>query len=174
MILMMILMMNEIVNNARVFAGLAHLGQNYGNEPYIVHLDDIAKIVNEYAEDYEVVAYLHDILEDTQITDKDIERWFGDYILSQVKLCTDEPGGNRKTRKLRTNLKLSNATLPKDAMGLIIKASDRLANARRCAMNNPKLLTMYAGEYPEFKKSVYRPGLCDEIWRELDGIFSEK
>ena len=164
--------MDEIVNNARVFAMQAHLGQLYGNEPYIVHLDEVAKIVDQYGQDCQIVAYLHDILEDTVITDKDIGQWFGDKVLRNVQLCTDEPGGNRKTRKFRTNLKLSNATLPKDAIGLIVKAADRLANARRCVINNPKLLAMYAGEYPEFKKAAYRPGLCDEIWDELDGIFN--
>jgi len=168
-------MLNESdVNNARELARQAHLGQLYGNEPYIVHLDEVAKIVYKYANVARVVAYLHDILEDTQITDKDIGRWFDEKVLRNVQLCTDEPGGNRKTRKLRTNLKLSNAKLPKHDVGLIVKAADRLANVRRCVMNNPDLLSMYAGEYPEFKKAAYRPGLCDEIWADLDGIFTER
>lgn len=166
------MMLNESdVTNVRELATQAHLGQLYGNDPYIVHLDEVAKIVYKYANVARTVAYLHDILEDTQITDKDIEEWFGDKVLRNVQLCTDEPGGNRKTRKIRTNLKLSNASIPKYSVGLTVKAADRLANARRCVMNNPKLLTMYAGEYPEFKKAAYRPGLCDEIWAELDGIF---
>lgn len=169
------MMLNEYdVTNARELARQAHLGQPYGNDPYIVHLDEVANIVEDYGEDYSIVAYLHDILEDTQITDKDIEAWFGDKVLRNVQLCTDEPGGNRKTRKIRTNLKLSNASIPKYSVGLIVKAADRLANARRCVMNNPDLLKMYAGEYPEFKKAAYRPGLCDEIWAELDSIFTER
>jgi len=163
--------MRKNVNNARFFAMQAHLGQLYGNEPYVVHLDEVAKIVELYGQDCQIVAYLHDILEDTAIPSKDIARFFGEDILEQIGVCTDEHGRNRKIRALRTNFKLSNATLPKDATGLIVKAADRLANARRCVINNPKLLAMYTGEHPEFKKASYRPGLCDEIWAELDGIF---
>ena len=167
-------MMNEIVINAREFAKQAHLGQFYGDEPYIVHLDEVAKIVERYGQDYQTVAYLHDILEDTAHPSNDIGRFFGEDILEHIQLCTDEPGKNRKERKFATNLKLSNAELPKDAIGLIVKAADRLANARRCVLNNPKLLAMYAGEYPEFRDAAYRQGLCDEIWAELDSIFTER
>ena len=38
----------------------------------------------------------------------------------------------------------------------------------RCiADRKERLLTVYKEEHPVFKKAVYRPGICDEIWVEL-------
>jgi hypothetical protein len=29
---------------------------------------------------------------------------------------------------------------------------------------------MYRREHPAFREAAYRPGLCDELWREMDRI----
>ncbi|GAD31443.1 HD domain protein [Photobacterium leiognathi lrivu.4.1] len=33
---------------------------------------------------------------------------------------------------------------------------------------------MYQAEHEAFKHAVYRPGLCDEIWDELDSLIHAK
>src|SRR5688572_12192725 len=56
-----------LVQMAFNLAANAHKGQMYGDEPYISHPERVAKKANSYEE--EVVAYLHDVLEDTDYVD---------------------------------------------------------------------------------------------------------
>lgn len=57
-------------NIAAILANKHHEGQFYGQENYIVHLDDVAVRVNLAGGDDEqlAIAWLHDILEDTDCT----------------------------------------------------------------------------------------------------------
>ena len=63
--------MTEEVKRAREFAIKAHGDQMYGDEPYIVHLDEVAGILHEFGimetifTNAYIVAYLHDTIEDT-------------------------------------------------------------------------------------------------------------
>lgn len=158
------------MTSAREFAIRHHRDQKYGDQPYVVHLDAVAKNAEPYGEQAQTVAYLHDILEDTSCSFEELEAAFGRDVANAVQLLTDEPGTNRKERKLKTNKKLRETS---NSLALLVKACDRLANAR-ASQAHPEKLNMYSREYAEFKASVHRPGLCDEIWSELDSIFAAK
>ena len=155
---------------ARTFAIERHGDQKYGAEPYSLHLDEVAKIASEYGNDAVVIAYLHDVVEDTSTTLEEIESHFGLQISQCVGILTDEPGANRKERKSKTYNKMANVTGELE-LALIVKAADRLANLRACvAQKNIRLLEMYKKEHPIFKKSVYRANLCEPLWQEMQGI----
>lgn len=98
--------MTDRVPLARDFSIAAHGDQRYGVNPYSVHLDAVTEIVSPYGEDAQVIAYLHDVVEDTPVKIDVIREQFGDKIAACVSLLTDEPGVNRKERKARTNAKL--------------------------------------------------------------------
>ena len=120
----------------------------------------------------QVIAYLHDVVEDADIELNTIEIEFGKFVADCVSILTDEAGNNRKERKEKTNFKMKNVSGELE-MALIVKASDRLANMLACiADNNHELLSMYKNEHEAFKNSVYREGLCDMLWYELDRIFN--
>ena len=59
-----------------------HKGQKYGEHPYIYHLDQVVCELNSmHSRHYEirtVVAYLHDILEDTECPEEEIMALFPD------------------------------------------------------------------------------------------------
>lgn len=155
-------------DSARNFALEKHGKQKYGEQPYSVHLDAVASIASEYGESAEVVAYLHDVVEDTDATIEDIKNEFGTLVANCVKILTDEPGANRKERKEKTYKKMS-AVSGETELALIVKAADRLANFKACvAGNNAKLLAMYKDEHAIFKESVYRNGLCESIWEQIE------
>ncbi len=167
------------VAEARAFAMAAHGDQRYGDQPYVVHLDEVHRIVHEHAARDDgppsiqaVLAYLHDVVEDTEVTLEQIEQRFGAEVSRCVDLLTDSPGRNRKERKARTYARLEEV----DETGplrhaLVVKAADRLANARRCvAQNNERLLAMYRAEHPTFRRSAVRPGLATSMWEQLDRI----
>ncbi len=155
---------------AREFAIAAHGDQKYGDHPYSVHLDAVASIASRHGETAEVIAYLHDVVEDTSVPLGKIQEEFGQLVADAVSVLTDEPGRNRKERKSKTYKKMANVT-GKTQVALVVKAADRLANLRACvADNNQSLLAMYKNEHKVFKESVFRPNFCNEIWEEIEEI----
>ena len=155
---------------ARNFAIQAHGDQRYGDRPYVWHLDAVAAIAQHYGETAQVIAYLHDTVEDTSATLNDVHERFGALVAGCVELLTDEPGATRKIRKTKTYSKL--ATVGQDfELALIVKTADRLANVRACVEDGKDdLRRLYASEHPQFKASAYRAGLCDPLWAELDRL----
>lgn len=159
--------------NARTFAIAAHGSQQYGNHPYVVHLDAVAAIAANYGETAQTVAYLHDVVEDTPVSLAEVRAHFGELIACCVAPLTDEAGATRKERKAKTYAKLAtvNGEL---ALALIVKAADRLANVQACIADNKQdLLSVYRAEHVIFRPAAYRPGLCDEIWQQLDQLLAE-
>ena len=80
---------------ARAFAVQAHAGQRYGEHPYVAHLHNVARTAAElgFTEPLvEIVAYLHDILEDTPVTAAEIERRFGAEVREAVEQLARRPG----------------------------------------------------------------------------------
>jgi (p)ppGpp synthase/HD superfamily hydrolase len=54
-----------------------------------------------------VVAYLHDVVEDTDITVEQVDTKFGELVASCVAILSDEPGQDRKDRKAKTYQKIA-------------------------------------------------------------------
>jgi len=95
-----------IVDKARYFATAAHaaVGQKrkYSDDDYIVHPIRVANLVKQYGGTEEMIAaaYLHDVVEDTDVTMDTITSLFGSVVASLVKDLTDvsKPSdGNRGT-----------------------------------------------------------------------------
>lgn len=160
--------MNNLLQKAKKLAIYEHRFQRYGEEPYHVHLEQVASVLIRYKQPYIVVVagWLHDLIEDTPITYDYIKDQFGAAIADIVYAVTDAEGPNRRMRK--------KATYPKiraNRLALIVKLADRIANTKRCVETNISLLLMYAKEYPYFKKKLYLDNDSDDIqdmWLELD------
>lgn len=164
---------SDIVARARVLALDAHKTQKYGDEPYSVHLEAVAELARPFGPSVEAIAWLHDAVEDTDLTVLDIIKATDCQIGACVDLVTDEPGENRKARKAATYKKLSSVVDDTfEAPALIVKVCDRLANVRSCKRSNPGLLKMYRKEHEAFRKACYRPGLCELLWSELDALLT--
>lgn len=155
---------------ARDFAVRAHADQRYGTQPYVVHLDAVASIVHPHGDVAEVIAYLHDVVEDTSVSIQEIENEFGSFIANCVALLTDEPGETRQERKRKTYQKLG-LVRGDLQLALLVKAADRLANVRACIEGkNNEQLKIYKSEHKSFREAVYRPNIGDDIWSDLDHI----
>jgi len=161
------------LSEVRSFAVAAHGEQRYGDEPYLVHLDAVAAMVASFGETAQQIAYLHDVLEDTDLEAKQLEEKYSRFVVDCVALLTDEPGGDRYERKIRTYARLSRV-VGSHELALVVKAADRLANVRACiAGDRADLWRMYRDEHQIFRICAHRPGLCDPIWSELDMLLSE-
>ena len=159
---------------ARSFAIAAHGDQRYGDHPYSYHLDQVARLVEPYGADALAIAYLHDTVEDTSVTVSEIESLFGPKVAACVALLTDESGANRKERKAKTYAKLAAVTGINET-ALLVKTADRLANVRACVQDGKtSLWQLYQSEQAAFRAAVYRPGLCDPFWSELDLLLAAK
>ena len=124
----------KLLNKAADFAKLAHEGQfRKSGEPYYIHVFETAKNLALYEMDPPTIAagFLHDVLEDTPITEKEMCDEFGDEICTLVKGVTKlgqvkYQGHVRHAESLR---KLLMATAH-DHRVIIIKLADRLHNLR--------------------------------------------
>ncbi|MCB9749864.1 MAG: bifunctional (p)ppGpp synthetase/guanosine-3',5'-bis(diphosphate) 3'-pyrophosphohydrolase [Myxococcales bacterium] len=161
------------VRRAREFARAAHGDQRYGAHPYVVHLDDVVEILAGLPARDEptlIAGYLHDVVEDTDVTLVDVEEAFDVIVARCVALLTDAPGESRKQRKAATYARLARvADGAPEARALVVKAADRLANVRRSVEDqNRRLLEMYRREHAAFRGAARRPGLTPALWDELD------
>lgn len=161
------------ISAARAFALSMHGAQMYGVHPYSHHLDAVASTLAPYGPEAQVIGYLHDVVEDTSATLAEVRSRFGEKVAACVALLTDEPGTNRKERKSKTYAKLARVS-GSEELALIVKAADRISNVRACVADaNRDLWTLYRSEHAVFKASAFRPGLCDELWSELDALLQD-
>lgn len=109
----------DSVEAARLFATAAHgaIGQRrkYLNTPYIEHPAAVAALVGRHcAGDPAMVAaaWLHDVLEDTQVTAQTLRDNFGQEVTALVLALSDLEGpevGNRAVRKRMSLERLARA-----------------------------------------------------------------
>ncbi|OOF11158.1 hypothetical protein BZG82_05020 [Salinivibrio sp. PR5] len=164
--------MSHAVEQAREWARVRHALQRYGAQSYRCHLDHVERIAAPYGEDARIVAQLHDILEDTATRVEEIAERFGPTIARAVMLVTDPRKPTRHERKRALNQRLI-ALDPSDEaawLALVVKTCDRLANVIASSEHSPPRFQQYQREHGGFRVAVYRPGLCDNLWAELDGL----
>src|ERR1700722_4202247 len=87
-------MTSTLIEKAKEFALQAHEGlfrKNSAHEPYSVHIQEVAALVDESGGSAEEIAaaWLHDVVEDTQYTIADIRQRFGDIVAYIVDGLTD-------------------------------------------------------------------------------------
>lgn len=143
---------------ARDFAILCHGDQKYGEYPYEIHLGHVVNVLLRFGvmPDTEsqlnlmAAAWLHDVLEDTPVTYKEIEDAFNPEVARIVFAVTDEPGATRRERKEKTYVKLA-----QNPDGVIVKLADRIANVEFSLIHgNIDLLYMYHKEQPGFEAAI--------------------
>ncbi|MBQ2408617.1 MAG: bifunctional (p)ppGpp synthetase/guanosine-3',5'-bis(diphosphate) 3'-pyrophosphohydrolase [Bacilli bacterium] len=131
----------EKVEKAYEFANKLHEGQfRQSGEPYISHPLAVTKIVAEMKADSDTLCagLLHDVVEDTDTTIKEIEELFNKEIavlvdgvtkISRMNFSSKEEMKDANTRKIVTGIS-------KDVRIIIIKLADRLHNMRTLQFKN--------------------------------------
>jgi guanosine-3',5'-bis(diphosphate) 3'-pyrophosphohydrolase len=156
--------------NVQEFAVKAHGQQMYGDEPYIVHLIAVEKILIRFGHTDEPMlqaAWLHDVVEDTQTTLEDIKTQFGKTVADIVSSVTSESGINRKERNTKTYPKIA-ASRP----GTILKLADRIANVEHSINTQSPLLKMYRKEYADFQAALPHTDENQAMWAYLDRLLA--
>lgn len=134
----------SLIEKAYNLASMAHKNQlRKSGEPYIIHPLSVAIILAELQLDKETIVsgILHDVVEDTVITDEELRDQFGNY----VALIVD---GVTKLEKIRyngdkleyqaENLRKMFLAMAKDIRVIMVKLADRLHNMRTLQYQPPE------------------------------------
>lgn len=141
----------KLVEKARVFATAAHAAvkqtRKYTGDPYIVHPAEVVSIVSSvpHTEEMLAAAWLHDVVEDTEVTIITIHTEFGPKVAELVEWLTDvsKPSdGNRKVRKAID--RQHTAMAPAEAQ--TIKLADLISNTKSIIEHDPKFAVTYLEE----------------------------
>lgn len=126
---------DDLITKAFKLCYLSHQGvERASGEPYYLHPVEVAKIMAaEFTIDDESVAaaLLHDTVEDTKVTIKDIEELFGEVVAHLIDGVTKITGvfENRDSKQAETFMKLL-LSMAEDIRVVLIKFADRLHNMR--------------------------------------------
>jgi (p)ppGpp synthase/HD superfamily hydrolase len=173
----------EGFNKARELAARAHGEQKYGKYPYTYHLKKVEEALRRFgydpdsAEDEDHVAlswdlvtaaWLHDVIEDTQVTRSEISQQFNHRVASLVWAVTNPVGGNRAWRASKVYPKIINTPY-----ALILKLADRIANVEASVETKSGLINMYAKEWDAFQSKYRIKGEHDDMWKYIDRLIRE-
>jgi (p)ppGpp synthase/HD superfamily hydrolase len=156
--------------DALTLAHKVHAGQGYGEFDYTRHLRDVAwrlAAAGYRGDQWEQAAWLHDAVEDTDLTIEAVSDQFGVEVAALVAAVTTPASvGNRKARLARL-IELLTAC----PRALPLKLADRLANVHFCWLTRSDKLFMYHREYRRFRAGLR--GLDDDerlvpMWADLD------
>ncbi|MFI3239824.1 MAG: RelA/SpoT family protein [Bacteroidales bacterium] len=142
----------DIIERAFKFAKKAHQGiRRRSGEPYIFHPIEVARIVSQeigLGSTSICAALLHDVVEDTEYTDEDMEEHFGKKIASIVHGLTKISGGifGDKASEQAENFRKLLLTMAEDVRVILIKMADRLHNMRTLGSMLPSKQYKIAGE----------------------------
>ncbi len=136
--------MEDTFVRALAFATKKHKGQKRkGGEEYITHPIAVSELVKEwgYGTDYQLAALFHDLLEDTDASEAEIEALAGPDVLQAVKLLTKEKGYNMADYI---------AGIKSNPMAFVVKKADRLHNVRSAVDTDESFKRKYIKDTQEW------------------------
>ncbi|HBY79638.1 MAG TPA: (p)ppGpp synthetase [Cyanobacteria bacterium UBA11148] len=166
--------MNLIVR-AFEFAYQLHSNQyRASGEPYIAHPVAVAGLIRDLGGNSTMIAagLLHDVVEDTDVTVEEIERWFGAEVRHLVEAVTKLSKFNfsSKTERQAENFRRMFLAMAKDIRVIVVKLADRLHNMRTLEHLKPEKQRSIAQETREiFAPLANRLGIGRFKW-ELEDL----
>ncbi len=166
----------SLIQKAYETATRAHGDQRRkSGEPYMVHPLWVAIILADLEMDKETIAagLLHDVVEDTDMTQADVEAEFGTEIASLVDGVTKLGQLSYSSDKLdlqAENLRKMFYAMAKDIRVIIIKLADRLHNMRTLQYMPPKKQKEIARETMEIYSPIAQRLGISKIKTELDDL----
>ena len=140
------------------FAYQLHEGQfRASGEPYIIHPVAVADLLRDIGASAGVIAagFLHDVVEDTEVTAEEIEQHFGAEVRALVEGVTKLGGIHftNHTEAQAENLRRMFLAMASDIRVVLVKLADRLHNMRTLGALKPEKQLRIARETRE----IYAP-----------------
>ena len=165
----------DLLRRAYDYAELLHRGQKRSSgHDYITHPVAVAQILAELKLDANTLtaALLHDVVEDTKVTDEEVARQFSAEIAGLVDGVTKLKRLKFETREQQQaeNLRKMFLAMAKDVRVALIRLADRLHNMRTLKFRPPEKQRKTAEETLEiFAPLAHRLGMSAIKW-ELEDI----
>lgn len=183
----------DSITQAQFYAttyNVVHKHQMYGVLPYTHHLQAVDDVLKKYgplepgyerwlgevdetgsslypgANDMRTAAWLHDIVEDTDIKLRDIEENFGLQVAKLVGAVTSEEGPSRKVRNALTYPKIRDA----GRCAVRLKLADRIANVSSGGAS----VEMYRKEHNDFHRALFTDGENVDMWVVLNELVRKR
>ena len=134
----------DIIQRALRFAIEKHKGQTrIGGDEYITHPMAVCELVKSqgFGKDYQIAAYFHDLLEDTNATEEDILQYGNQEVLTAVKLLTKKKGYD-----MAEYIK----AIKNNEIAFAVKAADRLHNLQSALVASEAFKRKYIIETVEW------------------------
>lgn len=165
-----------MIEKAYQTASLAHTGQTRkSGEPYIIHPLCVAIILSKLKMDKETIeaALLHDVVEDTGMTNEELADIFGEdvaQLVDGVTKLTRLPKEYDVEEVQAANLRKMFLAMAKDIRVIIIKLADRLHNLRTLQYQPPEKQIKIARETIEIYAPLAMKLGISKIKVELDDL----
>ncbi|MDX2239644.1 MAG: bifunctional (p)ppGpp synthetase/guanosine-3',5'-bis(diphosphate) 3'-pyrophosphohydrolase [Leptolyngbyaceae cyanobacterium bins.302] len=126
---------SDLICRAFHFAYQLHQGQyRASGEPYIIHPVAVAGLLRDLGGGSAMIAagFLHDIVEDTEVTPEELEERFGKEVRTLVEGVTKLSKFNfsSKTERQAENFRRMFLAMAQDIRVIVVKLADRLHNMR--------------------------------------------
>ncbi|MEB3231159.1 MAG: bifunctional (p)ppGpp synthetase/guanosine-3',5'-bis(diphosphate) 3'-pyrophosphohydrolase, partial [Leptolyngbyaceae bacterium] len=126
---------NQLICQAFEFGYELHQGQyRASGEPYIQHPIAVAELIRDLGGSPAMIAagFLHDVVEDTDVTSEEIEERFGPEVRSLVDGVTklSKINFSNKTESQAENFRRMFLAMARDIRVIVVKLADRLHNMR--------------------------------------------
>lgn len=121
--------MKDLVALAKSLSQQFHSGQKYGTQDYFTtHVESVVKSLQlqNFSDNHIIVAYLHDVVEDTSVTIETIYNLFGTVIGDAVKAITKIKGVERSDYL---------AICAKNKIARVVKFHDAVCNGSNCILH---------------------------------------
>lgn len=168
----------QLIKKAYKFAEEQHKEQKrVSGEPYIKHPLEVAYILADLQLDYEsiVAALLHDVVEDTETTNEEIKKLFGEEVshlidgVTKITKLKEKSHFENQAENIRKFIMASS----KDIRIIFIKLADRLHNMRTLnVFNEDKQKRIAKESMLVYAPLAYRLGLASLKWELEDLAFS--
>ncbi|MEM9946052.1 MAG: bifunctional (p)ppGpp synthetase/guanosine-3',5'-bis(diphosphate) 3'-pyrophosphohydrolase [Cyanobacteria bacterium P01_D01_bin.36] len=168
---------DQLVCRAFEFAYQLHKGQmRASGDPYIAHPVAVAGLLRSLGGDSAMIAagFLHDVVEDTDVTADEIEGLFGAEVRHLVEGVTKLSKFNfdSKTEQQAENFRRMFLAMAKDIRVIVVKLADRLHNMRTLEHLRPEKQVRIARETLEiFAPLANRLGIGRFKWELEDLCF---